>query len=259
MTRIRPEKWGWALSRPWYARGWQFRPTDHSAHSFSRLGAFIDGVYAIAATLLVLELRLPESVEPGQLGHQLAELGPEYAAYAIGFLQMVGGWLQSRRLDAWLVGVDHYTTLLMVGSVAVFALTPFTTEVLARSFADERDVAIAVRLSAGLLFVATIFWALTLNYARRAGLVREDVDPDAITLYFRLNALAWLGPLLAWLVSYVASWAALAILVALYLLSLLPLEAHPDVRVASAPTPAPARPPAPGAPTTSRPRRRRPR
>lgn len=249
--------------RPWYMKGWQFRPEGHSAHTFVRLGAFIDGVYAIAATLLVLELRLPESIEPGQLGHELAGLGPQYAAYAIGFLQMIAGWLQSRRLDAWMNGVDHYATLLTVASVAIFALTPFTTAVLARSFSDARDVGAAVRLSSGLLLVATVVWAATIAYARRVGLLRTDLDPDAVTLYVRLGALAWIGPLLALLVSYVASWAALAILVGLYLLALLPLEAHPDRRPVSRDSVGPGATVTPAGSSVpeqpSRPRRRPPR
>lgn len=75
----------------WFLQGWRFRPSSHPPHGFGRLGAFVDGVYAIAATLLVLELRLPEEVPAGELGEALGALGPQYAAYAIGFLQMVAG------------------------------------------------------------------------------------------------------------------------------------------------------------------------
>ncbi len=91
--------------------------------SGGRLGAFVDGVYAIAATLLVLELPLPD-VAPGELGPALGELGGGFAAYGIGFLQMVSGWLQTRRLETWLRGVDHYATLLVMASLGVYSLTP---------------------------------------------------------------------------------------------------------------------------------------
>jgi uncharacterized membrane protein len=122
--------------RGWCARGWRFRPADHAPHAWGRLGAFVDGVYAIAATLLVLELRPPAEAAPGELGHELASLGPEYLAYAIGFLQMVAGWLQSRRVDAWTRGIDHYGTLLVLLAVGIYALTPFTTAVLAHALGD---------------------------------------------------------------------------------------------------------------------------
>ncbi|HYT09492.1 MAG TPA: TMEM175 family protein [Mycobacteriales bacterium] len=220
----------------WYARGWRFRPADHAPHAWGRLGAFVDGVYAIASTLLVLELRPPESVPPGELGHELAGLGPAYAAYAIGFLQMVTGWLQTRRLDAWMRGIDHYATLLVLISVGLYALTPFSTAVLAHAFGNEEDLATAVRLSAGILFVAVLAFAALLVYTRSAGLLRSDVDADAVTLYLRNGVLVPVVPAVAFAVSYVAPWAGLGLLVGLNLLGLLPLEAHrPPVGVERGP------------------------
>ena len=100
----------------WYTRGWSFRPGEHAPHSWGRLGAFVDGVYAIAATLLVIELRPPGDAPPGELGAELRHMWPEYVAYAIGFSQMIAGWLQTRRLDAWMRGIDHYATLLVLVS-----------------------------------------------------------------------------------------------------------------------------------------------
>ncbi len=214
----------------WLVRGWRFRPAEHPPHGFTRLGAFVDGVYAIAATLLVLELRLPEEVEPGRLAAELAAIGPQYAAYAFGFLQMAGGWLQTRRLESWLRGVDHYATLLTLVPLGLYSLAPFTTEVLARSFADPRDLGTAVRLTAALIFAALVFWSLLLVYARRVRLFRPDLEPEVFTLYFRLGRIIWLVPGLAWLVSFAAPRAALALLVALHLLSLLPNEAHLTAR-----------------------------
>jgi len=213
----------------WFLQGWRFRPSTHPPHGMGRLGAFVDGIYAIAATLLVLELRLPEEVPAGELGRALAELGPEYAAYAIGFLQMVGGWLQSRRLDSWIRGVDHYATLLILGANGIFSLTPFSTQVLSRAFGDVADLGTAVRLNAALAFVASALYAGLLIYARRTRMFRPDLDPDVFTLYFRLGTMLWLVPPLAWLLSYGSPQAALGLLVALYLLTLLPNEAHPRI------------------------------
>jgi uncharacterized membrane protein len=212
--------------RRWYARGWSFRPGDHAPHGWGRLGAFVDGVYAIAATLLVLEIRPPEDAPPGQLGHELASLGPAYAAYAIGFLQMVTGWLQSRRLDAWMRGIDHYATLLMLLTVGLYALTPFSTAVLADAFNDRDDLGTAVRLTAGIVFVAVVAFAALLLYSRSSGLLRDDVDSDARTLYLRNAMLVPVVPVVAFAVSFVAPWLGLALLVGLNLLGLLPLESH---------------------------------
>jgi uncharacterized membrane protein len=211
--------------RRWYARGWSFRPADHAPHGWGRLGAFVDGVYAIAATLLVIELRPPEA-EPGELGHALAHLGPEYWAYAIGFLQMVVGWLQTRRLDAWMRGIDHYATLLVLFSVGIYALTPFSTAVLARALDSNEDLGTAVRLSSGLLFVALAAFIALLRYAQAAGLLRDDVHSAARRLYLRNSMLAPVVPVVAFALSYDFPWVGLALLVGLNVLGLLPLEFH---------------------------------
>jgi uncharacterized membrane protein len=213
----------------WITHGWRFRPRDHAPHGWGRLGAFVDGVYAIAATLLVIELRPPEDGAPGELGSELLHLGPQYFAYAIGFVQMVAGWLQSRRLDAWMRGIDHYATLLVLLSIGLYSLTPFSTSVLAAALGsgDRHDLGTAVRLMAMLLFVALVAFAALLVYSRSVGLLRSDVDPAAVSLYLRTAVfLAPVVPLVAFAASYVSPWVGLILIVALNLLGLLPLEAH---------------------------------
>jgi uncharacterized membrane protein len=51
---------------------------------FTRIVAFSDGVFAIAITLLVLEIRPPENTH--ELAHELGELWPSYVAYIVSFL-----------------------------------------------------------------------------------------------------------------------------------------------------------------------------
>jgi len=215
-----------AGDRKWYARGWSFRPDEHAPHGWGRLGAFVDGVYAIAATLLVIELRPPEDAPPGELGSELLHLGPEYWAYAIGFLSMIAGWLQTRRLDAWMRGVDHYATLLVIFSLGIYALTPFSTVVLAHALGSNDDLGTAVRLISGLLFAALVVFAGLVLYARSYGLLREDVGDDARTLYLRASMILPVVPVIAFLLSYDFPWVGLGLLVALNVLGLLPLEAH---------------------------------
>lgn len=212
--------------RRWYARGWSFRPSHHAPHGWGRLGAFVDGVYAIAATLLVIDLRLPENVPHGELGHALGHLGPLYWAYAIGFLQMIAGWLQTRRLDAWMRGVDHYATLLVLLINGFYALTPFSTAVLAHALGSNDDLGTAVRLSSALLFFAVLLFAVLLRYARAAGLLRDDIDPDARRLYLRNSVLVPVFPVVAFALSYDFPWVGLVLLVGLNVLGLLPLESH---------------------------------
>jgi uncharacterized membrane protein len=228
----------------WFTRGWSFRPGEHAPHAWGRLGGFVDGVYAIAATLLVIELR-PPADPAGHLGEELRHMWPEYLAYAIGFTQMIAGWLQTRRLDAWMRGIDHYATLLVLFSVGIYALTPFSTAVLATAIGSHADLGTAVQLSAALLFLALVAFAGLLLYARSAGLLRDDVQPDALILYMRTAVFVVpLVPVLVFVVAAVAPWAGLALLVGLNLLGLLPLESHqPPAGVERGPRPASSRSP----------------
>ena len=170
---------------------------------------------------------------------------PGYLAYAIGFTQMIAGWLQTRRLDAWMRGIDHYATLLVLFSVGIYALTPFTTAVLATAIGNRTDLSTAVQLSAALLFVALVAFAGLLLYARSAGLLRGDVQPDALILYMRMAVfIVPLVPVLVFVVAAVAPWAGLALLIGLNLLGLLPLESHqPPAGVERGPRPASSRSP----------------
>ena len=189
--------------RRWYARGWSFRPTHHAPHGWGRLGAFVDGVYAIAATLLVIELQPPEDAAPGELGSELAHLGPLY----FGVRDRLPA--DDRRLaadpPAGRVDARRSTTTRRCSCCSrsgLYALTPFTTAVLAQAFGNADDLGTAVRLTAGLLFVALLVFAGLLLYSRSAGLLRDDIDPDARTLYLRNSMLAPLVPAAAFAVSY---------------------------------------------------------
>ena len=91
---------------------------------------------------------------------------------------MIAGWLQTRRLDAWMRGIDHYATLLVLLIVGIYALTPFSTAVLATAIGNSDDLATAVRL----VLRAAVHRAgrvrrLLLRTPRSPGLLRADVRP----------------------------------------------------------------------------------
>src|SRR5262252_8474835 len=63
----------------------------------SRIEAFSDGVYAIAITLLILDVHIPTSA-PGQLGPALARQWPTYVAFLISFAFIGIMWVNHHRL-----------------------------------------------------------------------------------------------------------------------------------------------------------------
>src|SRR5688500_3743133 len=108
--------------------------------------AFVDGVFAIITTLLVLDLKVPEDVEPGGLAHSLWELKPAFAAFGIGFLQTYAGWSTAHRLSQRLRAIDQWSVIILGVSIGIVSLVPFSTAVLARSFGDPDNFRTAMQL-----------------------------------------------------------------------------------------------------------------
>ncbi|MVU83344.1 DUF1211 domain-containing protein [Nocardia sp. ET3-3] len=101
----------------------------------TRVETFSDGVMAIAITLLVLEIRVPET-EDGNLWHELTGLWPSYLAYAGSFLTVGVIWLCHHRFFGRIRKMDgllHCGNLLLLLAVAFL---PFPTTVLAHHLED---------------------------------------------------------------------------------------------------------------------------
>ena len=63
----------------------------------ARIEAFSDGVFAIAITLLILEIKVP-SVAQGELAHQLLRQWPSYFAFLLSFLFIGVMWINHHRI-----------------------------------------------------------------------------------------------------------------------------------------------------------------
>ena len=129
----------------------------------SRVEAFSDGVMAIAITLLVLDLKVPEAADlpEGGLLAALAARWPSYLAYLAAFLTIGIIWLNHRafvdrvrRFD----GPLHWLNLMLLLGVATL---PFPTSLLAAYLAEGGPSASVVAVIYGVLSVATALpWLL---------------------------------------------------------------------------------------------------
>ena len=155
---------------------------------FERVLFFSDAVFAIAITLLVIELRLP-AVEAAATGDDvvdaLGRLAPNLIAYALSFTIIGLYWLAHwrrfqhiERTDQRLAGLN----LLLLGLVA---LIPFPTAVIG----EHGDTAAAVILYAVTLSAAGVVGTSTWLYAAHAGLTEPGLTPE----YVRLAALRGLS------------------------------------------------------------------
>jgi TMEM175 potassium channel family protein len=143
----------------------------------SRTEAFSDGVFAIAATLLVLELKVPH-VEPGDLSGALLERWPSYATYVVSFLTIGIIWVNHHAVMERIRVVNRpllFINLLFLMAVAVI---PFPTALLADYLREGHDERLAAAVYGGTMALMGVTFGAAWAYAVIRGLLHENVDPD---------------------------------------------------------------------------------
>jgi len=167
--------------------------------------ALVHGVFAIALTLLVLDIRVPDAatIDGGSalVSALTAEL-PRYVAYVLGFVVLGEYWLHVQRTLSWLRGVDHVFLVLGLLFLIVVVIVPFVTALLAEyiGLGDGRDrVALAIFVSWQL--VLAVVTNVEMHYAvRRGHLLKSSIPASGLRTWFiiaGLGPLIWLAALLA--------------------------------------------------------------
>jgi uncharacterized membrane protein len=116
------------------------RSTRWAERELDRVAAFSDGVFAIAITLLVLNLAVP-TVPDDQPGHALRALRDDFTAYLIGFAVMGGFWYGHHRLFSRMKRSNPRLVVANLVLLALIGLMPFTTALLGRY---DEPLAIAI-------------------------------------------------------------------------------------------------------------------
>jgi uncharacterized membrane protein len=152
------------------------------AESTSRVEAFSDGVFAIAITLLILEIRVPHpdvAGTPGALWSALASLWPSYLALILSFFVILVMWINHHELMHLVRAVD-YQFLFANGLVLLMVtFVPFPTAVLAQ-YLDTPSARAAVAFYCGTFVVISLAWGLLFLAIQRRGLFRPEVDQATV-------------------------------------------------------------------------------
>ena len=171
-----------------------------------RLETFSDGVFAIAATLLVLEF----SVDNGQnLGHALLRLWPSYLAYVTSFLTIGIIWMNHHHTVSFIGRVDR--TFLFVNNVLLLtvAFLPFPTGLVGDAIQQGVGEQAAALAYAATLVVMAILHQIWWQYARRDRRLISDGTPDSalravdraywpgVPMYAAVFVVAFFSPLAA--------------------------------------------------------------
>ena len=142
-------------------------------HNFDRLLMLSDGVFAIAITLLAIELPLPR-VWDGSFSGLIEGVGRPLIGYFLAFVMVGGFWIGNRRLMAHVHRVDMPLTLLTLLLLGLVGLSPLVARLIA-------EQGLAKAMSVYLLTVGTILFVTAAMgiYAGVRGLLQHGVNRKA--------------------------------------------------------------------------------
>lgn len=152
-----------------------------SAHwGSNRTEAFSDGVFAIAITILVLELSIPDD-GLSDLGRSILGQWPSYLAYATSFLTIGGIWLSHHSLFGRLQQVDRRIMQLNLLLLMMVSFLPFPTRLMAKAITDaDAERAAVIFYGLVLLVISTLLASLWRSAARRPELLDPEVGDEEI-------------------------------------------------------------------------------
>lgn len=189
------------------------------AEGTARVEAFSDGVFAIAITLLVIELPVPRHGTEGAAGLSaaLTAAWPSYLAFVLSFFVILIMWVNHHELMR-LVRVIDYPFLFANGFLLLtVTFVPFPTAVLAQHLATD-EAAVSAAFYCSTFFVSSLTWgALFLTIVRR-GLLHPGVDAATVARIRRAYSAGPLVYAVATLVAMVQPALGLALNVSLWIL-----------------------------------------
>jgi uncharacterized membrane protein len=182
-----------------------------------RLEAFSDGIFAIAATLLILSVHVSGS----PLGPAILHAWPSYAGYAVSFLTIGVMWVNHHVVMHQIARVDR--TLLMINTVFLMlvAFVPFPAQPLAEHLRGTDAQAAALTYGATMTLIAVLYNLLWLYASRGRRLLEDNADPltvRGITRSYLVGPWVYLVATLIAFASPIASAALYAVIAVFYML-----------------------------------------
>jgi uncharacterized membrane protein len=148
-----------------------------AGHSVERVSALSDGIFAVAMTLLVLDLRVPaKDVVHSEQGLCLAlvAMAPQLISYLMSFLTLGIFWNGQQVQLSHFAQSDRHLTWIQIAFLFAVSIMPFSTRLLAEYI--EYRPALIVYWSNILLLGVILF--VSWRYAKRAGLLDEDATVE---------------------------------------------------------------------------------
>jgi uncharacterized membrane protein len=168
----------------------QMRESVTTGLKKDRMEALHDSIYAVAMTLLVLDLHVPHGATSlGDFARQLNGELPQFGASAIAFSVAALMWLNNYYRSSMIVRVDFTHLALSMAAAGMVVLIPFSTRALAEYWAQPWGIAL---FSWNIFFAVVLYATAALHYVRY--LIPKQVDQR----FLRMNvAFMWLFALVS--------------------------------------------------------------
>jgi uncharacterized membrane protein len=147
--------------------------------SKARLEAFSDGVFAIAITLLVLEIGVPEG-SGGDLLGAILDQWPSYLAYFVSFITVAAYWIEHDAITQALDHADGIFVRLNLLFLAFVSFVPFPTKLVAEYLKDAEPERVAVSFYGLILLAMSLLMTAMYAYASNAQLLRPGAEEDNV-------------------------------------------------------------------------------
>ena len=148
-----------------------------AGQSVERLAALSDGIFAVAMTLLVLDLRIPaaELVRTDRdLAHALLSIAPQIVMYLMSFLTLGIFWVGQQTQLNHLDRSNRGLTWIHLGFLFAVTLMPFSTRLLA----EHADLRLALLIYWANILLLGVTLYLSWGCATKSGLVKSDISPE---------------------------------------------------------------------------------
>jgi uncharacterized membrane protein len=189
-----------------------------------RLETFSDAVIAIAITLLVLEIHVPE-VETGtaeELWQELGHLWPNYLGFLISFVTLGVMWANHCVIFRYIERTNHVFTSINLFLLLCLAFIPFPTALMA-DYLGRPAQQVGLIVYSGTFFVTAVAFNLVWFYASSGSrLLDPEADPDAVRSISRRYLLGPPSYLLAFVLAFFNATASLVVLIALTVAYVIP-------------------------------------
>jgi uncharacterized membrane protein len=183
----------------------------------TRVEAFSDGVFAIAITLLILEIKVPHAGAEEHFWTSLVGLWPSYLAFLLSFFVILVMWVNHHELIRMVEAVDY--PFFFANGLVLLTVTfvPFPTAVLAEHLATP-DAGAAVAFYCGTFIPSSLAWNLLLHTIRRGNLFKPECTAEEISRILKAYSMSAPVYLVATVVAFYQPWLGLAINLALWIL-----------------------------------------